>query len=176
MKIAIVVALGAAGLLGGCAGGGDVDSAPELPRTASVSPVNEAELRPYTGLGPGAINGRATLGTATCAGVVVRLVPAITAVREAYDAFNRGQHVASNPSTDMRVTAVRRQTVCDGAGNFRFANLPAGQWVVATEIRGPGQARRIVHRLVSARAGEATEVVLGERDVVNLPNARMAGN
>jgi hypothetical protein len=173
MKIEIVVAVGALCLLAGCAGD---SAAPEPPRTTSVSPVNEAELRRYTGLGPAAINGRAALGEATCAGAVVRLVPGITAVREAYDAYNHGQRVTSNPNTDMRVTSVRRQTVCDGDGRFRFANLPEGQWVVATEIRSSGRPSRLVHRLVTARAGDTAEVTLGERDVVTVPNARLVGN
>jgi hypothetical protein len=179
MKIALVVAFAAPCLLAACAGGSDDSSAAtdSTPRVANVSPVNDAELRRYTGLGPATITGGATLGESTCAGAVVRLVPGITAVREAYDAFNHGQNVASNPNTDMRVTSVRRQSVCDRDGHFRFANLPEGQWVVATEIRGAnGRPSRLLHRLVTARAGDPTEVTLGERDIVSVPNARMAGN
>ena len=177
MKLAIIVALSAPCLLAACGGGGDdAGTSPEASGPASVSPINQAELRRYTGLGPATVTGRAALGEATCAGAVVRLVPGITAVREAYDAYNRGQRAASNPNTDMRVTSVRRQGVCDGDGRFRFANLPEGQWVVATEIRSAGRPTRLVHRLITARAGDPTEVTLGERDVVAVPNARMAGN
>ena len=179
MKIALLIAIAAPCLLAACAGGGgdDGSAAADAPRVASVSPINETELRRYTGLGPATIAGRAALGESTCAGSVVRLVPGITAVREAYDAFNRGQNVASTPNTDMRVTSVRRQAVCDGEGHFRFANLPEGQWIVATEIRGTnGRPGRLMHRLVTAHGGDPTEVTLGERDVVNVPNARMATN
>lgn len=176
-RLSLRTAIGVPALLAACGGGSDVPPPDQPPQVAAVSPVSEGELRRYTGLGPATIAGRAAIGTATCAGAVVRLVPAITAVREAYDSYNRGQRVAGNPMTDLRVTSVRRQGVCDADGRFRFANLPEGQWVVATEIRGSGgRPRQLLHRLVAVRSGQPVEVDLGERDVIPVPNARMAGS
>lgn len=166
--------------LAGCADGGGSDgqvaSVPSGPQLATVSAINDAELRRYVNLGGGLVAGTAAFGGASCAGRVVRLYPGITAVREAYEAYNRGERVANNPNNDIRVTSARRQAVCDAAGGFRFANLPDGPWVVATEIRAGGGASQLVHRLVEVRRGETAQVTFGERDIIRVRDARMTGS
>lgn len=179
----IRLTLGAAVLaLAGCADGGgggsdsQVASLPSGPRVATVSAINEAELGRYVNLGGGIVAGTASFGGASCAGRVVRLYPGITAVREAYEAYNRGERVTNNPNNDIRVTSARRQAVCDAGGGFRFANLPDGPWVVATEVRAAGGASQLVHRLVEAKRGETAQVTFGERDIVRVRDARMTGS
>ena len=170
--------------LAGCGGGaGDapapgVAAVPGATQVATVSAVNEAELTRYVNLGGGTVAGSASFGGASCAGRVVRLYPGITAVREAYEAYNRGERVANNPNSEIRVTSARRQAVCDASGSFRFANLPDGPWVVATEVRSSGAApqSQLVHRLVDVKRGETAQVTFGERDIIRVRDARMTGS
>jgi hypothetical protein len=92
---------------------------PPAPRT-DVSP---RELVPYRRGGGATLQGQAFLrrrngDVVTCAGALVRLVPAVES--EAVDYPRRCQAC--------------RATRCDAQGHFGFAHLPAREWIVVTRV------------------------------------------
>lgn len=151
MRLAFAVLLVA--LLSGCI----------YPRLATF---DESEYAPYAKPGTGSISGQAFLKTRGGdvkygAGNEVVLNPVTTYSTEWFQ-----QAVLQNrrlKPADARTDNYHWVTIADGQGNFRFDNLPAGEYFVACGIAwqvGASATGDWVHARVTLREGEHVERVI----------------
>lgn len=133
-----------------------------------------ADVEWAKGSGTAELRGQAFLMTVggtprTCAGELVTMMPNIARSREETSAWMnpyiaRVQREASSPPIPMRTTQ------CDASGNFRFRNLPAGDWLLITRVewlvpygRLSDKQGGFVRGFASTKPGEAEEVLLTDR-------------
>ena len=67
----------------------------------------------------------------TCAGFPVTLAPADPYFSEIGVALSQGKTIANRNAVAEQFV---RRTRCDAAGKFRFADLPAGHWLIGTSV------------------------------------------
>lgn len=105
-------------------------------------------------------------GTVTCAGNEVFLLPSTPFFREVVEIFKSGRKPELPPSVDA---SIARRGQCDAQGNFSFANLPSGAWLVATQVKwAVGYATQGGDLIREVRLGqsERLQVLLTEKDFV----------
>lgn len=134
-------------------------------------PFDEAAYLQYTTPGQGSITGQGFLrqrggGVVTCAGDTVMLLPATVFFRSVV-AQARGGAQFTAFSSDPRYKYMVRMGRCDAQGNFSFANLPAGAWLVATrvgwEVANSPQGGTLL-REVALSSGGTQHVLLSDAD------------
>lgn len=130
-NLAFTIALGSAlsGLLGACAPA----------HVAVQTPYDPNQYLSYRSEGANAIKGQAFLikrggGVVTCAGRPIFLAPDSPYFREIATIAVSGSkpdfpHARGGPED------VIRHTTCDAQGNFGFANLPDGNYILMAEVR-----------------------------------------
>jgi hypothetical protein len=165
IKIAVAVAAFAAMLfLGACA--------PQ--RTVEIrTQMTSDELKPFVGSGSGTVVGQGFLrqqggGVVTCAAATVYLVPEVPYTRERIGLLLRGQNPEPPAiNVDDRLNAVRRETICDAQGRFRFNQIPPGDWFAITSVGwivGGVQQGGGLYKAVAVRPSHETEVLMTDRD------------
>lgn len=114
----------------------------------------------------GAITGQAFLrqqggGVVTCAGGAVIALPSTYYFRFLLDHSKRiaaqGLQVASTANE------LTRRTTCDAQGSYAFANLPAGEWIVVTEVQwtvGYAKHGGILRGTAEVPANGSTQLIL----------------
>lgn len=169
-----VTATGILAAVAGCA------TAPQSQPHAMTTRFDPGEVAWFEGKGSNTLNGNAVLRTVggdvrTCAGLKAMIFPVgryaierVTAIYGSPDG-GYGRVMPSFSETDPRYAATKRETVCDSQGNFRFTDLPDGDYYVQSIVtwgvptgyyslvssQGGGIAER-----VSLRGGETKSVVL----------------
>lgn len=146
-------------------------------QTYAPGSVSQLDFVPWMGSGPATLNGQAFLTTRggdvkTCAGNEVQLYPANQFDLKLLNAFSRGDKIIDYAPQMASITQANiRTTVCDAGGNFEFNNIPAGPWLIKTEVRwDAGTADQVfpqggyLIRGVSLKPG-ATKIIM---DVNNL--------
>lgn len=152
--------------LSGCVSMHNPGITPISMRTA----FSEQEHAAWTGSGDSAIEGQAFLrqrggGVVTCAGQRVLLFPNTPYFQEVVSIARGGGQPATPPGADA--VAVTRNTMCDAEGRFRFDALPAGSWIVGTEVTwqvGYEPQGGAVVRTVSVDSGKTVSVLLSDGD------------
>lgn len=101
-----------------------------LPLYKDPNKFNKEEYKPYLKSGINTVVGQAFLrqnggGIVTCAGKTVLLYPAIGI----FDVISRGFISAGSDEK-----ALIKETQCDAQGNFEFYMIPAGNWVIKTNV------------------------------------------
>jgi hypothetical protein len=107
----------------------------EVPVVTTYKPIDYIE---YMKAGTGEITGQAFMRqkggvVVTCAGQVVMLVPNEGIFVEIDKIYESGKKPIK-PKVDLNSDAVKK-TKCDAQGNFMFNHVPAGQWIIQTEVR-----------------------------------------
>jgi hypothetical protein len=165
LLFSIALSLVVAGLiLNGCA----VSPKPK-PTVEMSTPFNEADFAPYAKKGSGAIIGQAFLKTVGGdvkygAGSVVYLFPQTPYVMEFFTHAAAGKKV---DNIDLRAGKYSKKTMGDGQGNFGFNNLPAGEYILITNIEwgvptryGIEQSGGDIVKSVTLKDGEKVKVML----------------
>ena len=100
----------------------------------------------------------------TAAGENVYIVPATEFTRQLTDRLVIGTALATDSAA---ITPYQRVTAADADGRFRFADLPAGGYIVVTSVRwevpseyGPDWQGGAVKREVRIAAGEHATIIL----------------
>lgn len=101
------------------------------------TPFNEADLLPYANPGTATITGNAFMKTMGgdvkfAAGNELRLVPLTPYMQERFQKAVLNQERIENPNPAMDKYV--RRTIVDGHGNFQFKSVPAGEYVILTNI------------------------------------------
>lgn len=165
MKKSIVSALVVIGL-SGCVSMHNPGPTPVSMRTAFSAQEHAA----WNGSGDSSIEGQAFLrqrggGVVTCAGQRVLLFPDTPYFQEVVSIASGGGKPATPPGPDA--VAVTRNTMCDAEGRFRFSALPAGSWIVGTEVTwqvGYEPQGGAVVRTVTVASGQTVNVLLSDGD------------
>lgn len=100
---------------------------------------SQSEFRRYERSGRATLAGRAFLhdqgDVIPCTGQPVLLFPHTRSFERMVELARMKAHPVLPETTDPRIAAVTRHTVCDTNGNFTFRNLPRGRWYVFTRAR-----------------------------------------
>jgi hypothetical protein len=170
----VVVALLA---LAGCGSFEPIAAGPNAAELANqaaaiVQPLvwDPVEHEAYAAPGTGAISGQAFLrqqggGVVTCAGSSVIAMPATTYFRR----LSAYAKTRTPVQIDDRARGLMKDGQCDAEGNFLFDRLPAGDWLVSTEVKwwvGYLQQGGGLQRQVTVSDGQAARVLLTEADYV----------
>lgn len=132
MKRSIVGALAAAALLVGC-----VAPQKQVPIQTQFVPKEHDK---YAKEGPNMVTGQAFLrqkggGTVTCAGARAVLFPATPFFKEMVAITAQGNAPKYEGNSSVRDYAIiARNTRCDAQGNFDFAKVPAGRYLLMSEV------------------------------------------
>lgn len=131
MRTFILCLLGAQLVLG-CA-------APAPPVVPMHEQFDAADHDPFLAPGTASINGQAFLrqrggGTVTCAGSKVMLLPDTPFFSEIVDKIKTRRTPAPLAKLDPKYKGLLRQSQCDAQGSFVFERLPAGGWIIMTEV------------------------------------------
>jgi hypothetical protein len=100
---------------------------------------------------------------ARCSGGVVFLVPATGYFREWVEVYRAGNRIAQSKELNEAHGKAIRKTQCDMQGRFRFADLPAGKWILVTRVTYDGAEWTNDSTLVSeveTLKGEAAKAIL----------------
>lgn len=128
------------------------------------TPFNEREFAGYDGSGRSSINGQAFLrvpgNIVPAAGSEVVLVPDNSYTRELWAPARSGRY-SGVANFDPRYFKYRRSMIADASGNFRFTKLPAGSYIVQTNVPVyDGSKAVFLHRRVTIEADSAANVIL----------------
>lgn len=129
-----------------------------------ATPFNEREFAGYDTSGSSSISGEAYLrvgsGIVLAAGSEVVLVPDNTYTRELWEPARSGRYNGV-ANFDPRYFKYRRSTVADHHGYFRFTKLPAGSYIVQTQVPAiDGGKATFLHRRVTIDDSAAANVIL----------------
>jgi hypothetical protein len=151
--------------LGGCA--------LQPPPVAEISiPFDQTAYRQYTTPGDNGIKGQAFLrqrggGVVTCAGEGVLLFPDTTFFQLLINEARAGKQINAQTFDDPRYKYMMRKGQCDAQGNFSFAGLPAGEWLLLTNVAwrvGDYKQGGVVMRHVAVAGGRTEQVLLTDSD------------
>lgn len=162
-------------LLGMALLAGDCTAPSQVPYNLTT-PFSDADFAPWTGSGPAALEGQAFLKTVggdvkTCAGEDVGLLPATAYNREIVQSIRSGHENLVNRSG--AADPYTRHSICDAQGNFSFVSLPAGTWIVWTNVEwtvllsdtaASHEGGRLI-REITLSPGE-NSVILADRDLM----------
>jgi len=128
------------------------------------TPFNEREFAGYDASGQSSINGQAYLrvpGTIVpAAGSEVVLVPDTSYTRELWEPARSGRY-SGVANFDPRYFKYRRSIIADHHGNFRFTKLPAGSYIVQTQVPAYDGGKAVfLHRRVTIGDSAAANVIL----------------
>ncbi|MCX5494667.1 hypothetical protein OSH11_08130 [Kaistia dalseonensis] len=131
-------------------------------------PFNPSEHDYAKGKGDSVISGRAFMrssygGVVYASGSTVYLLPDTSYTREIYNKGSRAYGPVNISNGDGRLLQYFRTTLADGAGRFTFSGIPAGSYLIVTEILWMADGRRQggdVMKFVSVSAGQKVDVVL----------------
>lgn len=152
--------------LGGCA-------VPVPPKVPISSTFVEAEHDQYLVDGPNTVSGQGFMrqrggGTVTCAGSTAALFPSTPYFREATTLVARGQIPDLGGGLGKYSGAVRK-TRCDAQGNFVITHVPAGRWIVMTEVKWEVARSRqggMLSREIQVVDGKPESLLLTDSDLV----------
>lgn len=145
------------------------------PKTVMMKTTFDGEAhRPFVGPGPNAVSGQAFLrqqggGTVTCAGEQVLLLPNTVFFREMLDIARKGsepEHVGARISQG-EFKSILRQGQCDAQGNFAFASVPSGSYLLATQVQwvvGYNRQGGGLLKTVSVEPGDSNRFLLSDAD------------
>ncbi len=141
---------------------------PVVPLVAFDGKSHSAYLQPGTStlVGQGFLRQRGG-GIVTCAGNGVLALPATQFFRERVAKLGTGYGGTVVDDVTPGYGAVVRSGQCDAQGNFKLEGLPAGEWLVLTEVRwriGYNNQGGYLLREVATAAGQAQQVLLSDGD------------
>lgn len=159
-----ILSIAAALLLVGCA-----QQQPRAPLTAWEPAYSAEEHAPYRADGTSSITGQAFLrqrggGVVTCAGEKVMALPDTQYFRETLVQLKAGLRPASDQERWQGAGLVR-WSQCDAQGNFAFAKLPAGKWIITTAVQwtiGYRQQGGMVSTNVNVAPGQALPILISD--------------
>jgi hypothetical protein len=166
-SMALTLLLTATGMLTSCA----VDRRTAVPQVVEPIRFNDAEHLPYFQAGTALITGQGFLrqragGVVTCAGAKVALLPDTPFFRSILNAVLHGQAPDAAVLPNLAASGFPREGQCDAQGSFRFRNVPAGQWLVVTEVRwrvqGREQGGSLVRSVLVPSSGEVNAMLTDE--------------
>src|SRR5690606_1236593 len=134
MKTRILILALAMLALSGC-----VTTQTPVKDVAMQNQFSAADLEPYAHAGTASIIGQAFLTTRggdvkVGAGREVVLLPATVFVKEAMTHIDRGYRPAAYQAARAEIHKVARTTIADAEGRFEFVGVPAGDYILQTEI------------------------------------------
>lgn len=145
---------------------------PHYAPVAAISPPNEAEYAPYLVPGTASVSGQGFLvqrggATVRAAGREVTLDPAT--------AYAMAWYTSSGYGGDAAIfIQARRTTTADADGRFTFSGLPAGRYIVKTNVTwevpsqtGTSVQGGMVSRVITVAAGEKKENVILNQTAIN---------
>jgi len=129
-----------------------------------------SEHEPYAKPGENGMTGQGFLrqpgvGTVTCAGSRVLLLPATSYFREMVDHLIAGSEPDPPETPYPSLKSMFRSTQCDAQGGFSFAEIPDGAWFVATQVNA--RHGGLLIREVTLSNGRTIQVLLSDKDLVN---------
>ncbi|NNG02540.1 MAG: hypothetical protein HKM95_00365 [Inquilinus sp.] len=165
----LLAAIGVLTLLGACTTPLNFSwpSGPQRPQLYYIStPFNEAEFAHYDGRGRSSISGQAFVrvpgSLIEAAGSEVVVVPDTSYTRELWRPARSGRYTRV-ANFDPRYFKYRRAVIADGNGNFRFTGLPAGDYIVQTNVYIPAEGRTVfLHRRVTVEESAAANIILSD--------------
>ncbi len=142
------------------------------PHWNPITDATEAEYQPYLAGGTGCVTGQAFLaqvggGVVKAAGRTVTLDPATSVGNEWWGKAGKIWAFRSLTPPSPGFAKVRRTTVADADGRFKFTALAAGKYYVRTEVTWeiggyePTQGG-LVGQLVEIRDSQTSEVILNQ--------------
>jgi hypothetical protein len=179
MKRFVLIALTSASALSGCVAVGQYvpvyTSSLDGPVDPVYPPANPADYAPYLTQGTGSISGQAFLTTRggevrVGAGRPVTLDPLTPLARAWLRATGFTTDRFSEAPKDPLFEKARRTAVNDAQGNYRFSNLPAGQYVLRTIVNwttGMSEQGGLIADTVALKDGEQKTLML--QNVVGRP-------
>ena len=129
-----------------------------------------SEHEPYAKPGENGMTGQGFLrqpgvGTVTCAGSRVLLLPATSYFREMFWHMIIAGSEPEPPETPYpSLKSMIRRTQCDAQGNFSFSEIPDGTWFILTEVNARGGGVLITE--VTLSNGRIIQVLLTDRHIV----------
>lgn len=145
------------------------------PKTVIMKTTFDGEAhRAFIGPGSNAVSGQAFLrqqggGTVTCAGERVMMVPNTAFFREMLDIAKQGSmpdHVGPRIS-ESEFRPILRDSQCDAQGNFSFASVPAGSYLIATQVQwvvGYNRQGGELLKTITVTDGQANRFLLSDAD------------
>ena len=129
-----------------------------------ATPFNEGEFSGYDDRGSSSISGEAYYrmggSVVLAAGSEVVLVPDTAYTRELWEPARSGRY-SGVANFDPRYFKYRRATFADGNGYFRFTGLPAGSYIVQTQVPAIDEGKAIfLHRRVTVEDNAAANIIL----------------
>ena len=147
-------------------------SACAAPQPVQMQSTFDAELhKPFIQDGTGSIKGQGFLrqqggGVVTCAGNPATMYPATQFFKEAVSILAAGREPQQGTNLNEGYGKLLKTSQCDAQGNFTFTGLPAGNWLVLTEVVwviGHQRQGGVLMREVTVGDGEA-QVLLTDSD------------
>lgn len=166
-KIGVILLVGLSAALSGCAS----MMPPPVPPVPMTQQFREADHTEYLKAGSASLTGQAFLrqqggGVVTCAGSDVILLPATPFFQEVVSIMRTGREPqVARPLTEY--TALYRKSQCDAQGNFVFANVPAGKYILMTQVQwvvGYNAQGGVLHREIDIPGSGVTNVLLTDTD------------
>lgn len=127
----------------------------------------ESDYAAYTKVGTGVVKGEAFMRqrggvVVTCAGSEVLLVPDEGIFSEMVKINESGRKVT--PLKEKINTSVIKATKCDAQGKFTFNQIPAGMWIIQTNVQWETPRHEAQGSFLTQRFrlmyGETTEIIL----------------
>jgi hypothetical protein len=158
LRSAVLVSIAGA-LLAACV------AAPPL-TARELPPITDAQMAPYLKTADATIQGQGFLrqqggGVVTCAGSEVLLMPDVPYVRALMEGLR--QRRRPDFTVDQRLKPGARVGQCDADGRFKLGPLPAGSYMVMTEVKWTvGYARQggALAKSVTVQPKQTLEVLL----------------
>ena len=152
-------------------GAGCVATAPQVREPDRLrTPFDAKEHAPFAATGTASIKGQAFLrqrggGVVTCAGSAALLMPYTEYFLESTWYARERRHLTHEPDARAMLPAILRKTHCDAQGNFSFDRLPAGRYIVLTEVVWDVAGRRqggVVMTLAGVSEGSTSSVIISD--------------
>jgi hypothetical protein len=127
-----------------------------------------AEHEAYAREGTATIKAQAFLrqrggGVVTCAGSSAALLPHTEYFLESTWYAKERRQLEHSPEAKVHLPKIVRRTQCDAAGNFSFDRLPAGRYIVLTdvtwEVAGRRQGGAVMAAVEVADSSTATVII-----------------
>ena len=135
------------------------------------TPFSQSEHQPFAASGAGSLKGQAFLrqrggGVVTCAGSEVALLPHTEYFLELTWHIKERRPVQHEATALANLPSIVRRTHCDAQGFFTFTQLPAGQYIVITDVSWEVLNRRqggAVMQIVEVAGAQATVLMSDTR-------------
>ena len=166
LTVRLAAAVVVAAALAGCA-------APR-PAVPMKTLYNEAQHDPWRVDGKNTVTGQAFMrqvggGTVSCAGTTAAIFPDTAFFREMADILGRGgKPDVSAQARPSRDRSTIRNAVCDAQGNFAIEQVPAGRWLLISDVRwsaGRSPQGGMLMRPIEVKDGAANRFLLTDADL-----------